>query len=824
MTITVHMIAQAHLDPVWLWRWTEGRAEALATSQSALDRLAEYPGLHFTRGEAQVYQWIEDENVDLLQQIQERAAEGRWHIVNGMVIQPDMNLLQGESIVRQALDGKRYFADRFGQDVRVAYCVDSFGHAGTLPQILKGCGFDHYVFMRPQEHEKALPGQAFWWQSPDGTRLLTFRISRSYTSWGDDPTELIEAALADRPEMLEDVACFFGVGNHGGGPTRRQIECIIQLNEERGDLDIRFSSLQAYFSAIQPKAEKLPVVTEELQYHAVGCYSVNSRLKRLHRQAECALLQAERMAVQAELWAGKPADRARLQELWHNLCFNQFHDILAGTCIKEAQDEAEMALSRVLLGGRELQNRCGRLVGERVNTTGTGGAVLAFNPFPYPLHSYVEYEPWTQWERWRGNDWGLVDETGHPMAHQTVEAQPATGLTETHGFDRLLFRVNLPPLGYRLYRFDHGFSIQEVQTGVQAHPNGLENEFLYLRFDPDSGNMISCRDKASGMELVGPEGWNAAQVLHDPSDTWSHGVRSFDQVLGCFGQARIWIADSGPLQAALYVERTWQDETGALGTWLQQVILRHGEAVFTLRNWLHWKGEWRTLKLAFDVAVSEGQGWRDVPFGALPFARDGRETPMQQWVAVQGDSTAGMAGLAVLNDGKYGCDLIGASLRVTVLRCPPYGYHVPHIMGTKQRYDWIDQGSQEFTLVLRPFVGDWTQAEIVRRARELNLPPILVTMHAHTGELPASQESGSLEASELELTALKPVEEGDGYLLRIADRHGKGGVGRLTWMGQAFEVACRPYEVRAFRLERLGESWTLLPCDLLERLVATRAE
>ena len=184
---TVHMIGQAHLDPVWLWRWTEGRAEALATSQSAVDRLHEYPDFHFTRGEAQIYAWIEAENPALFQQIRELIRAGRWHVVNGMVIQPDMNIPQGESFVRQVLLGKRAMAEHLGVEPRVAYCVDSFGHAGTLPQLLRKCGFDSYVFMRPGPHEKELPSQAFWWEAPDGSRILTFRIAAAYTTRAGGP-------------------------------------------------------------------------------------------------------------------------------------------------------------------------------------------------------------------------------------------------------------------------------------------------------------------------------------------------------------------------------------------------------------------------------------------------------------------------------------------------------------------------------------------------------------------------------------------------------------------------------------------------------------
>jgi alpha-mannosidase len=312
LRITVHLIGQAHLDPVWLWRWTEGRAEALATSQSAVDRLAESPDFHFTRGEAQVYAWIAAENPTLFAHIQELIAAGRWHVVNGMVIQPDMNLPGGESFVRQVLLGKRWMREQLGVEPRIAYCVDSFGHAAALPQILRKCGFDAYVFMRPGPHEKALPANVFWWQAPDGSRILAFRIAGAYATRQVDQEAHILAAVAAKPDTLDATMCFFGVGNHGGGPTRAQIENVRAVAVAHPELDIRFSAPDLYFAEIAGQTDALPVVAGELQYHAVGCYSVNSALKRSHRHAEARLLVAERLAVLA-CGARQPVAHALLQ-------------------------------------------------------------------------------------------------------------------------------------------------------------------------------------------------------------------------------------------------------------------------------------------------------------------------------------------------------------------------------------------------------------------------------------------------------------------------------------------------------------------------------
>jgi len=811
----VHMIGQAHLDPVWLWRWTEGRAEALATSQSAVDRLHEYPDFQFVRGEAQVYQWIEEENPQLFAEILEFIRQGRWHVVNGMIVQPDMNLPQGESFVRHVLLSKKYMQEHLGVEPWVAYCVDSFGHAGTLPQILKKCGFDAYVFMRPGPHEKELPSQVFWWQAPDGSRVLTFRITASYGTRAVDHMEHIEKAVHAKPDVINHTMCFFGVGNHGGGPTKAQIENVQAIARARTDLDIRFSSPEAYFSAILPDAEGLPVVAEELYFHAVGCYSANSALKRAHRQAECNLLVAERMAALAQLWTNQSAPMKRLRALWHDLCFNQFHDILGGCSIKEAEDEAIMAFSHVILGAREIANNAGRAIAARIDTRGPGGTVVLFNPFPYPLTQYVEYEPWTNWEDWEAGRWGLTDEQGHPVAHQLIETHEALS-SSWGGLNRIVFQAVLPPLGYKVYRFAPDLPRADTGSPVYATPMTLENDHLTVRLDPVTGSIVSCIDKASGLEMTGPSGWNVAQVLEDTTDTWSHGAcRLGQKIIGHFSNARITICDDGPLQASLLVERTYKSNT-----WRQQIILRRGEAEILIRNWLFWQGKWRVLKLAFEVPTNEPRAAHDVPFGWCYRPCDGTERATQMWMDVTGPAQANpeqLVGLALIDDGKYGCDVTGNTMRLTILRCPPYAYHDPHPIGSKLRYDWIDQGLQEFTIVLRPHVGDWRNAEVVRRAREINLPLVPITMHCHPGERPPVDSLATLSSSELELTALKVAEDGNGYIVRIADRHGRGGTGELYWLGERFPVTIAPFEVLTLRLtQRLGR-WQATACDMIER-------
>ncbi len=812
--ITVHMIGQAHLDPVWLWRWTEGRAEALATSQSAVDRLAEYSDFHFTRGEAQVYAWIAAENPALFTRIQELIAAGRWHVINGMVIQPDMNLPGGESFVRQVLLGKRWMREQLGIEPRIAYCVDSFGHAAALPQILRKCGFDAYVFMRPGPHEKALPANVFWWQAPDGSRILAFRIAGAYTTREADQEAHILAAVAAKPDALDATMCFFGVGNHGGGPTRAQIENVRAVAAAHPELDIRFSAPELYFAEIAGQTTALPAVAGELQYHAVGCYSVNSALKRSHRHAEARLLVAERLAVLAEQWAGVAYPHAALDSLWHTLCFNQFHDTLGGSSIKTAEDDAIAALAGVESAASALIDDAGRAIAARIDTRGDGGTVVLFNPHGHAVETYVEYEPWTDWEPWDAGGWGLLDEEGAPVVYQLIE--PHEALTPAAGgIHRLIFRVQLPALGYRTLRFArHAPQAPPPVAVMRATPATLANDRIEVHFDPATGNILSCIDSASGVEFVSAGGWNVGQVLEDMSDTWSHDVQGFDRVIGAFGAAQITVGDQGPLQASLLIERSY----GA-NRWQQEVILRRSERTITIRNWLLWQEPWRMVKLACDVNTPAPTALHDVPFGWLARPVDGHEVPTHMWMAVSGPNAAGAGlGAALLNDGKYGCDVTGSTMRLTILRCVPYAYHKPpHTFGLRRRYDWVDQGYQEFTVALCPHLGDWRTAGFVMQARLLNLPIVAVTQHSHAGDRARQDSLAGLSTPDLEVTALKRADDGDGVIVRVAEVHGRGAHGELRWAGRAFPVALAPCDVATFRLRLVDARWQLTPCGMLER-------
>jgi len=346
-----------------------------ATFRSALDRLREFPGVAFVASSAQLYEWVAEADPAMFEEIRGRVLEGRWNVVGGWWIEPDLNCPGGESLVRQGLYGQRFFRERLGRAARVGFNPDSFGHPWTLPQILRGQGLEAYVFMRPGPHEKPeLPAPLFRWEGPDGTRILAIQILESYNDGEWDLERRIEIHRERFEKDLPSVragALFYGVGNHGGGPTVAAIRRIHELAS--ANPAVRFGSLDGYVDLVQPAADGLPVVRDELQHHARGCYSAEAGTKALNRQSESALLTAEKTSSLATALLGLDYPSAPLRASWKKVLFNQFHDILAGSSIEAAYVEARQdygyALSTAADATTRALHRIAEAVGHRSSSS-----------------------------------------------------------------------------------------------------------------------------------------------------------------------------------------------------------------------------------------------------------------------------------------------------------------------------------------------------------------------------------------------------------------------------------------------------------------------
>ena len=301
------MIGSAHLDPAWMWEWGEGMEAFIATCRSALERMQETPDVVFTCSSAAHYQWIEEVDPDLFEQIRKRVAERRWEVVGGWWTQADCNLPSGEGFVRQGLLGQRYFTEKFGRPATVGYSPDAFGHNSGLPQLLSGAGLNTYIFCRPDPTELTLPAPFFRWLSPDGASVYAYRLPFHYNMYQTSVPKKVDDLLTAyrKPSALtangkslhtfgDEWALFYGVGNHGGGPTKKHIREIIAINNDPGKPRTWFGRLDRFFEAAQEdERRRIPEWRDDLQMDSPGCYSVHSIIKRLNRRTEYELIRAE---------------------------------------------------------------------------------------------------------------------------------------------------------------------------------------------------------------------------------------------------------------------------------------------------------------------------------------------------------------------------------------------------------------------------------------------------------------------------------------------------------------------------------------------------
>ena len=809
----LHMIGNAHVDPVWLWQWQEGFAEVVATFRSALDRVAEYDDFIFTCSSAAFYSWVEENNPEMFEEIRQRVREGRWKIVGGWWIQPDCNLPSGESFVRQGLSGQRYFRRAFGISATVGYNVDSFGHNAMLPQILAKMGLRRYVFMRPNHDEMSLPAPTFWWEAPDGSRVLTFRIPFTYTTWGAELSDHIEKCAAMLQGDTSQLLCFYGVGNHGGGPTRENIESI-HAAQERSETTIVMSSPEAFFEWIEAAKGELPVVRTELQHHARGCYSAYSEIKRLNRRAEVQLLNAESFEVLASaLTAYLP--RRETGRAWLGLLFNQFHDILAGTSIEPAYDDAREQIGEVLsIASRSIASAL-HAITWAIGIPVAGGTkpIVVFNPNPFEVSEAVEIELLHDGQvdasAFRETD-EVVDEAARPVAFQLVQSL-ATAAFRT----RLCFDCRVPPFGYRVYRVQPtkgATSGNPAAWGTSTGEGWIENEYLRVEIDPESGCIRRLFDRKNGVEILARPGSYAA-VFRDESDTWSHGVATFGATIGEFGGASVRLIESGPVRSVI------RSESSFGGSKLVQDFVLSSSAPFVdVRVRLDWREPQCLLKLQLPVGLSHCTATYEIPFGTAVREANGEEEPGLTWIDLSGTRTdGGVYGLGLANTAKYSYSVEREAMSLTIVRSPIFAHHHPRLPDPTIDYRYTDQGEQAFSYRLVPHRGDWREGRVIDFAASLNNPLIPVQTTFHPGPLPQVMEGIRIDRPNLTVCALKLAEEGDDMILRCRETHGVDCEAHIRLDGCGVEIRTHfaHYELKTFRIPRRspGAYWEV---DLLE--------
>ncbi len=845
---SIAAVGNSHIDMAWLWPWTETVEVVRNTFGTALQLMREYPDFKFTASTAQAYEWIEEKYPAMFQEIQQRVKEGRWEVIGGMWVEPDLNMPDGESLVRQILYGKRYFQQKFGVDINIGWNPDSFGYNWQLPQIYKRSGIDYFVTQKllwAHEFTK-FPYRLFWWEAPDGSRLLTYFPS-DYAN-AIDPQKMARDASIYGPMMWKynggtdsappgglDTMYLYGVGDHGGGPTRVDLDTALRW--QKGDLvypQINFSTAAQYFADLEKNKSELKIPTWDgelyFQYHR-GVQTTQSEEKRGNRLNEELVLDAEKVAS-IDMLFGTTWPQQNLDTAWKDILFNQFHDILPGSGIHINYVDAARKYAIASRIDRDIIDSGLSDIASHVQSDGV--SVLVFNPLSWTRTEEVEFDVQFPTPVKQLSAIG-PDSKGMPL--EVLSTDPQTGRMRL----RLLAK-DIPATGYKLVKLIPvkpqsrllGTLVppgQELIGTVEFRLNEfirLENSFMRVEVDPKTGCITSLYDKRSNTEAlalpVQSEGSPAAssdglpcgnllQTFVDKPkkwDAWNVDADFVKQHWDLMQADEVKLLENTPLRAVIRVRHHFQKSS-----FVQDITMYPGVPRVDVHMQADWHEQHILLKVAFPVSAHSDKATFEIPYGTVerpttrntPAEQAQFEVPALRWADIS-DATHGFS---LLNDSKYGYDAKDNVLRLSLLRSPTWPD--PE----------TDQGLHEFTYSLYPHGGTWREAMTVHQGYELNYPLMAVTTTQHPGTLPAEKSFFSTTEDNVVITAIKkqapqaPVQavydgqprtvhpEEGGLIIRFYEWAGKKGdihlnlpqPGVAAWEMNLMEVAQRPLSLAA---------------------------
>ena len=789
------LTGHAHLDLAWLWPVDETRRKARRTFSSVLGLIDRYEDFTYNQSSAQLYAWIEEDDPEMFRQIKERVGEGRWEPVGGMWVEPDCQMIGGESFIRQLLYGQGYFQEKFGQRSTVAWLPDTFGFSPAIPQLLKSAGLaGFFTYKLNWSETNEFPHDLFEWEGLDGSRVLAHTFENPGADYNGDiaPDELLGTWRNFAGKRHHEESLFsFGWGDGGGGPTEKMLQNYSRLKDYPALPVLRMTRVDEFFAALPKKDLPRWVGELYLELHR-GTQTTQGAIKKLNREAEHRLLEAEAFASVASLYgATYPAEK--LESAWKELLLNQFHDILPGTSIREVYDDARPQLRKAVETATEIRDAALRSRPQGGEET---QALLVVNAglHPRPLSILLD-------DRSAG---GATDAEGNHLPVQRTDE----GLL-VHRPGNLV-----PALGWTvLYATEDE---REVAGGVRAvEKQGgavIENESLRVEVGPD-GTLHGIYDKEAGREVLEDRGNQLWAYTDKPRqwNAWDIEANYESEGEELAEPAQISVVEFGSLRATVKVERSWRNSRI-----VQTYKLLSGSRRLDIETEIYWRERQVLLRALFPVRVRSHEATFETMYGAVkrPTHRNTTWEAARFEVAAHRfcDLSEPGYGVALLNDGKYGHSVRDNVIGVSLLRGPLY----PD--------PYADEGVHRFTYSLFPHLGSWEEAGVVREAFALNSPLFRVDQSS-VGPV-TSRKAGFVTAGgiELALGSLKRAEGGGALILRLYEPHGARGtaslrfgrtvekvertnlledspVDELSVENEVVRFEVRPFEVTTLRLE-----------------------
>lgn len=802
--IRIHMIGNTHIDPVWLWEKAEGMQEVKSSFISALDRLDEFPEFYFTQSSIAFLQWMKDNCPEQFERIRQKVAEGRWNIVGGMWIEPDCDIPSGESMVRHFLYSKKFVKENFGKDVVTTYNVDSFGHGSNMPAICSGCGIKYYLMSRPDKKHVEVP-PVFRWESMDGSSVIAERTCGEYMAW---TRPAIETNLQESLEALEKyqydkMAVFYGVGNHGGGPTIDNIKTVKELIRERTDLEMSFSTIDAFFESVS--TDDLPTVKREMGRIFYGCYSSDGEIKALNRRAEGAMLTAEALCTMASRLGVKyyryPA--VELERAWKSVLFNQFHDVLAGTSIEPARNFACLEFGSAIAMADTMRDCAVQAMANAIDTRGEGFPLLLFNPTGSDykgLYAASVYVPRAEKKGLR-----LKDFKEREISYATSEYRNYAKESRKV----ILFDAEVPAFGYSMYHYTTEGPDSEIQEDpMRATTLEMDNGYLHVTFDPGTGAPASMKigEKELLKEPV------SYCVYQDDRGAWGEFVLKEEKC------GRFEVQDSKVLEVnhkrmiVRYLLAYHQSEM-----MVDYILENHSDQLkmnMKLRN-----GEKQKLiSMNVPVAAENPRVWNETAFLAENKVDCKDENPenYQHRFADIEDEKEG-SGLAVLNNGIYAFSQKESEYRLILLRNSSFARGGRGELPDNLEGSFMNQTTFDFRISLLVHAGSLSKKRLFEEADFMQMPVVCLADSQHSGEEVLRQKTlADITSENVHISCLKEAADGSGEMVfRFFETEGKEGSITLTEQDEQMEFTVEPYAIRTIRRTPTG----FRLCDMTENLI-----
>ncbi|MBD5459649.1 MAG: alpha-mannosidase [Lachnospiraceae bacterium] len=799
------LAAHAHIDMNWMWSFNETVAVTLATFRSILNIMEQYPEFCYSQSQGAVYRIVEEYDPEMMEEIKKRIAEGRWEVTASAWVETDKNMPTGESLLRHIQYTKEYMKRVWDVDgLEVDFSPDTFGHSANVPEIDRFGEVKYYYHCRGNGGKEIL----YRYRAPSGKDVLAYREPNWYNGAITPHMAAGFPEISKRCMGLRTGLVVYGVGDHGGGPTRRDVERALEMMEWPIYPRIQFGTFHAFFKEAESLWEKLPVVERELNYFAPGCYTTQSRIKRANRRLEAALLDAEALSVMAGEFTGFGFAKEKMEKAWRDVLFTHFHDILTGSCVQDSREHAMGLFQTSMATANTQMQKAMSSISRSIDTSSVpvdvdpyysqsegagagygienfigvpstergGGRTRIFHIFNTLSWQRRQTAELTVWD-WTGDlrRIRVTDHQGKDIQFQLLDKE--TQHYWSHRYIRVLVDVTVPALGYTTVVLSerepetYPVYFQEREHVARVFDDYiLENDRISARIASSSGRIVSVRDKNTGVEMIGQKGGAGFTYIETEtasSSAWDIGryIRELP-VERCL---KLELTADGPLRKS--VKANWQIADSKI------------EATYSLDQYetavkVEVKADWHesgsdivpVLEYRIPLAYEPEDYQYDIPAGVIRRkALHGDVPGLQYGMARRGENPC----MVLISDSKYGYRAEGQKLATTLINSATYPDPYP------------ERGIHHITLWLGTCDADARKAE--QMATSCNHSLFCQPSNAHHGTLP--MESG-LFRTEAEHTVISAVLPGENrkILVRVYETAGKKETVRLEF-GSGVAVA-----------------------------------